>query len=105
MVCTVVASNVGDLDQNPSGRNNLMTPAERFLEEAVQCERMSKSSSTNKHAWLRMAERWRRCAELENKLENKSASDRKGASDPTEQPSDRIERRSRRTRFAKAPIN
>jgi len=82
-----------------------MTPAERFLEEAVECERMSQSSPTNKHAWLRMAERWRQCAELENKLENKSASDRKSASDPTEQPSDRMERRSRRTRPAKARIH
>ena len=82
-----------------------MTPAERFLEEAVECERMSKSSPTNKHAWLGMAERWRQCAELENKLKNNSASGRKGATDPTEQPSDRIERRSRRTRPAKAPIH
>ncbi len=82
-----------------------MTPAERFLKEAVECERMSKSSPTNKHAWLRMAERWRQCAELEDRLENKSARDRKSASDPTEQPSDRIERRSRRTRPAKAPIH
>ena len=43
-----------------------MTPAERFLEEAAECERMYKlsHSRTNKGVWRRMAERWRHCAEV-----------------------------------------
>jgi len=43
-----------------------MDPSERFVRFAAECERMSKFSNTpeNRTVWTRMAERWRRCAEL-----------------------------------------
>jgi hypothetical protein len=48
-----------------------MTPAERFLVRAAECERMSKftDDKTNKVFWRHMAERWKRFAEIERKNE------------------------------------
>jgi len=43
-----------------------MDPSAKFVRFAVECESMAKftSSKENSAAWKRMAERWRRCAEL-----------------------------------------
>jgi hypothetical protein len=43
-----------------------MNPSESFVRFAAECELMAKSThiSENKIVWIRMAERWRRCAEL-----------------------------------------
>ncbi len=43
-----------------------MTSAERFLEQAAECERMSRFSQDagSKAVWRGMAERWRHCADL-----------------------------------------
>jgi hypothetical protein len=67
-----------------------MTTAERFLEQAAECERMSKISPdrTNKALWLRVAETLRQYGELE----------RKNASSRTKQ-------RNCRPRPAKAPLH
>ena len=46
-----------------------MTPAERYLTEANECERMSRFARdhANKALWKRMAERWRKCAALDQR--------------------------------------
>ena len=43
-----------------------MDASERFLKFAAECELMAKftRSAENELTWLRMAERWIRCAEL-----------------------------------------
>jgi hypothetical protein len=43
-----------------------MSPSEKFLRFAAECESMAKftHSRENKLVWSRMAERWVRCAEL-----------------------------------------
>jgi hypothetical protein len=43
-----------------------MNASEKFVRFAAECERMAKFTHTaeNKAAWIRMAERWLRCAEL-----------------------------------------
>jgi hypothetical protein len=43
-----------------------MDPSERFLRFAAECELMAKftRSRENKTVWIRMAERWVRCARL-----------------------------------------
>jgi hypothetical protein len=43
-----------------------MDPSERFLRFAAECELMAKftHSRENKVVWIRMAERWVRCARL-----------------------------------------
>jgi hypothetical protein len=42
-----------------------MSPSERFLQLARECEAMSKFThdAQNRPIWHRMAERWERCAE------------------------------------------
>jgi hypothetical protein len=66
-----------------------MTPAERCLEEAAKCERMSRFSRTNKAVWRRMAERWRLCAELEctKETELRSTKERSRRTRPAEEAS------------------
>jgi hypothetical protein len=43
-----------------------MNPSESFVRFAAECELMAKSTciSENKIVWIWMAERWLRCAEL-----------------------------------------
>jgi hypothetical protein len=43
-----------------------MEPSEKFLRFAAECELMAKftHSPENKTIWIRMAERWLRCARL-----------------------------------------
>ncbi|HEX8811239.1 MAG TPA: hypothetical protein VF742_04530 [Terracidiphilus sp.] len=43
-----------------------MSPSEKFLKFAAECELMAKftRSRENRTVWIRMAERWQRCAEL-----------------------------------------
>jgi len=43
-----------------------MHPPEEFLNRAAECERMVKFTRDpgSKGTWRRMAERWRRCAEM-----------------------------------------
>lgn len=43
-----------------------MTPSEKFVKFAAECELMAKltRSPENRIVWTRMAERWLRCAEL-----------------------------------------
>jgi hypothetical protein len=43
-----------------------VNPSEKFVKFAVECERMAKftHSAENTAVWKRMAERWRRCAEV-----------------------------------------
>jgi hypothetical protein len=43
-----------------------MDPSEKFLRFAAECELMAKftRSRENKTVWIRMAERWVRCARL-----------------------------------------
>jgi hypothetical protein len=43
-----------------------MSPSEKFQKFAAECDLMAKftHSSENIVSWKRMAERWRRCAEL-----------------------------------------
>jgi hypothetical protein len=42
-----------------------MNPADEFLKRALDCQRMSKFARDpqSRATWLRMAERWRLCAE------------------------------------------
>jgi len=44
----------------------MMIPSEEFLRHAAECKRMAKSIGDPKDRalWVRMAERWNRCAEL-----------------------------------------
>jgi hypothetical protein len=43
-----------------------MLPTEQFLRQAVECEEMARFTRDleSKATWRRMAERWRRCAEV-----------------------------------------
>jgi hypothetical protein len=43
-----------------------MDPSEKFHRFAAECERMAKftHSAENRTVWIRMAERWLRCAQL-----------------------------------------
>ena len=43
-----------------------MTPSEHFMRHVAECEFMSEIAldKDSKTAWIGMAERWRRCAEL-----------------------------------------
>jgi hypothetical protein len=43
-----------------------MNPSEKFAKYAGECERMARFTHLpeNKAVWIRMAERWLRCAEL-----------------------------------------
>jgi hypothetical protein len=43
-----------------------MNPSEKFTKYAAECQLMAKFTHTpeNKTVWIRMAERWLRCAEL-----------------------------------------
>jgi hypothetical protein len=43
-----------------------MDPSEKFVKFAAECESMAKFTHTaeNTEVWKRMAERWRRCAEV-----------------------------------------
>jgi hypothetical protein len=43
-----------------------MMPSEEFLRHAAECRRMAKSTNEprDRAFWVRMAERWNRCAEL-----------------------------------------
>jgi hypothetical protein len=43
-----------------------MTPSEKFLRFAAECETMAKFTRNpeNRTVWTRMAERWLRCAQL-----------------------------------------
>jgi hypothetical protein len=43
-----------------------MIPSEEFLRHAAECRRMAKSigDPRDRALWVRMAERWNRCAEL-----------------------------------------
>ncbi len=44
----------------------MMIPSEEFLRHANECRRMAKSidDPRDRALWMRMAERWNRCAEL-----------------------------------------
>jgi hypothetical protein len=46
-------------------KNMSIDPAEEFLKHAAECKRMAKFARAyeDKAAWVRMAERWQRCAE------------------------------------------
>jgi hypothetical protein len=43
-----------------------MNPSEKFMRFAAECEHMAKftRSPENRTVWIRMAERWMRCAQL-----------------------------------------
>ena len=65
-----------------------MTPAERLLQQAAECERMSKISPdrANKALWLRMAETLRQHGELERKSASSRTKQRNRQSNPAEAP-------------------
>ena len=46
-----------------------MNPSENFVRHAAECELMAKFThlSENRAVWIRMAERWLRCAELNDR--------------------------------------
>jgi hypothetical protein len=46
-----------------------MNPSENFVRFAAECELMAKFThiSENRTVWIRMAERWLRCAELNDR--------------------------------------
>lgn len=54
------------LDKAASPKGKPMNPSEKFMRFAAECEHMAKftRSPENRTVWIRMAERWMRCAQL-----------------------------------------
>jgi hypothetical protein len=56
-----------------------MSPSERFLRFAAECESMAKRSKSpqDKPFWRQLAERWMRCAELAESKDRAASGRRK----------------------------